>query len=202
MVREGFFDYAPYVSDERFGLPPGLEASGKPSPTQRGMCYLVNNNQTLVTTNPQSASSSFSISDVNMFDMSNVATALAPPIYGMDYTTLADPTKGDLNNLGVGIFINKQGTILIKSKGGSITFGKEGVHIGGKFASEASVKDTGVLSDNGLARLIPSSMPTAAIAIPKIPNIGSIASIANVGLKFMDIADKASQISADIGSLA
>jgi len=202
MLPERFFEIVQPISTGARQRPPGtISDGGTLGQLPIGIVHLVDSKQAINTTNPQTASSSFSISDTNMFDMTNMSVCISPPLYTTDYTTLADPNQ-DINSLGVGIFMNKQGTILIKSLGGSITLGKEGIHIGGKFASEASVRDTGVMSDNGLARLIPSTIPTAAVAIPKMPNLGSIASIANASLKYISIAGAASQIGQDIASLA
>lgn len=196
MLEEKFFQTYSIVTEEQLNFPPGLkDKQGRIKEIPMGVCFLTPKRQTLSTTNPQNAHAGFTISSTNMFDLDNVTVAVTPPLPGKDYTTLEDSFSGDINNESVGFFINKQGTILIKSTGASLTLGREGIHIGGRLASESSIKDTGVMSDNPLARLVPSTIPTAGVSIPKLPNMGTISSIANAGAKFIEITDKVSQIS-------
>lgn len=196
VIPHGLFDYISSIPDHRQVITPGLENSaGQLAQIPQGICFLISSRQTISTANPQNASAGMSITNTNMFDMDKVAIAISPPLVDRDYTTLDDGTTGDINNLAVGVFINKQGTVLIKSQGGSVTLGKEGVHIGGKVSFESSTRDTGILSDNTFADMIPSTIPTAGIAIPKLPNVASIASVANAAMKFIDVIDKTKQIS-------
>lgn len=179
------------VSEERLGLAPGLaNSNGIVARIPLGFCFVIDSKQKLNTTNPQSGQASFAISETNMSDQDQIVAAISPRFGDRDYTTIdegtADPNMGSL-----GIFMNKKGVIVIKSEGGSATFGKEGVHIGGRLFTEASAIDTGVLSDNSISDLIPSTIPTAAAAYPKLPNFGQIANIANAGMKFVEITDKA-----------
>lgn len=197
-----FFEKEAAISSFQEKLPPGLVTErGRVAEIPQGMCFLTPKRQTLSTTNPQNASAGFTISGTNMFDQDQVVIALSPPLPGRDYTTEDEAGSGDVNNESVGLFINRFGTVLLKSTGASITLGKEGVHIGGRLSSESSIKDTGVMSDNPLARLIPSTIPTAGIAIPKLPNMGTIASIANAAMKFIEITDKATKIGKITSSL-
>lgn len=177
------------IVNERLDLPPGwVDNEGTLATIDKAFCFLVNKAQYITTTNPQNASAGFSISKTNMFDKDKVVYSLTPPLEDRDYTT-KEP-QSDLNSENVGVFINKDGTILVKSRGGSLTLGDEGVHVGGRFLTESSATDTGPLSDNTISDLIPSTIPTAGAAYPKLPNIGLIANVANAGMKFMSIADK------------
>jgi hypothetical protein len=179
------------VPDERLGLPPGLaDANGLIASVPQGFCWPIDRQQKLNTTNPQNSQAGFSISETTMFDMTQIVLALSPRFGDRDYTTIDEGTA-DPNANSIGIFINNKGVILIKSAGGSITLGKEGVHIGGRLFTEASAVDTGVLSDNSISDLIPSTIPTAAAAYPKLPNFGQFANIANAGMKFVEVTDKA-----------
>lgn len=194
VLPEGFFTSNDGLTEQSLKYEPGIISStGTLGSLSNGIAFLTPKKQVISTTNPQSAGSSFAISDVNMFDQENVCISITPPIVHMDYTKQEDPSIGDLNNQNVGLFINRQGTILIKSINGSITIGKEGVHIGGKFKADASVKDTGIITENPLSKLIPSSIPTAWANF-SIPNIGAIASIANAALKFMEITSKTTKV--------
>lgn len=178
------------IVSERLDLPPGwTDNEGTLADMGRGFCYLINRSQSINTTNPQNSQAGFAISNTNMFDKEQVVYAISPPLEGRDYTT--KEAKSDLNAESIGIFINRDGTILVKSRGGSITLGDEGVHIGGKFITESSTVDTGPLSDNTISDIIGSTLPTAVAAWPKLPNIGFIANIAAVAVKFISIGDKA-----------
>jgi hypothetical protein len=183
------------VPEERLGLPPGLASGdGTIAAVPQGICFLIDKRQTVKTTNPQNGQASFSISNTNMFDLNNIMTAVSPAFIDRDYTTI-DKNKADPNVGSVGMFINKQGTVLIKSTGGSITIGKEGVHIGGRLFQESSAIDTGALADNTFADLIPSTIVTFPVSFPKILNHGYLVNIANAGMKFIEITDKARAVS-------
>jgi hypothetical protein len=200
ILPENYFNRIDGLSEEELNYPPGtLSKAGGMSRISQGIALLTPKRQTLSTSNPQSAGGSFAMSDVNMFDMDNVCVAVTPPLPGRDYTTLDDQNSGDVNNESVGLFINKQGTILIKSVNGSITLGKEGVHVGGKFKADASVKDTGFLTENPLSKIIPSTIPTAWASAP-IPNMGAIASITNASMKYIEATDKAVKITSIISN--
>ena len=183
------------VPERRHDILPGLEdTNGKLADIPQGECFLINQRQTIASTNPQNASAGMFIQDVNTFDLDNLRVALTPPLENRDYTTLDDNKAGNINNLSVGFFINKQGTLVLKSRGGSITLGHEGVHIGGKLATESSTKDTGVLSDNSLSDIIPPFLVGAIPGVKKLPNPGQITSIANAAVKFVEATDKAAKI--------
>lgn len=179
------------VSDERLDYPPGLaDPNGTVANIPVGFCFLIDRRQKINTTNPQNGAAGFAISRTNMFDRDKIVAAVSPRFGDRDYTTVDDKNV-DPNAGSIGLFINKDGTILLKATGGSITLGKEGVHIGGRLFHEASAIDTGFLSDNSIADLISSTVPTAGVAYPKLPNFGQIANIANAGLKFVEVTDKA-----------
>lgn len=200
ILPEGYFDSNNPIPDERLNLLPGQQDKiGTLASLPKGLVFLISSRQRLSTSNPQNASAGFSISNTNMFDLDNVTVAITAPLQDRDYTTLDNGNLGDPNNLGIGLFINKQGTVVLKSSGASITLGKEGIHIGGRLATESSSIDTGVLSDNTIADMVPSTMFTAAVAIPKLPNLGQIAAIANASMKFIEITDKAARITELIG---
>lgn len=179
------------VDSERYDLPPGIISSdGEIGDIKQGICFLIDKRQRVNTTAPQNGQAGFSVSSTNMFDPENVVAVLSPRMIDRDYTSV-DQTGQDPNYGSIGIFMNRDGCILIKSSGSSITMGKEGIHIGGRLFQESSSVETGPLSDNTISDLIGSTIPTAAAAWPKLPNIGQIAQYANAGMKFIKIADAA-----------
>jgi hypothetical protein len=191
MLPEGFFtNYTP-ISDFQLNLAPGLiSKDGIVGDIPKAIAFLVPKKQTICTANPQSIGAAFNVENSNVHDMKNVAVAVTSPIQDKDYTTLDTANMGDINNLGAGLFINKQGTVLLRSSGGSITLGKEGVHIGGKLACESSVVDTGMMADNPFADLIPSTIVSIPASYPKIPNFVQITSLANASLKLAEMLNK------------
>lgn len=177
------------VKSERLDYPPGvISPSMDLGRVPLGFAFLIDKRQRINTTNPQSGSAGMAISSTNMFDPEKVVMALSPRLLDRDYTTLKDNVDSNMGSIG--LFVNRDGTVLLKSTGAAITLGKEGVHIGGRLFHESSTVDTGVLSDNTFADMIPSTIPTAGVAFPKLPNFGQIANIANAGRKFMEVSQK------------
>ena len=189
------------VSEDRLMLLPGLaDSDGTLATIPQGFCFPVHKRQRVYTSNPQSAFASFAISDTNMFDLDNVVTAVSPQFADRDYTTV-DKSGTDPNIGSIGIFINKQGTILIKSTGGSITIGKEGTQIGGQLHTESSSVNTGALADNTFADIIPSTVVTVPVAFPKFLNYSTFANLANAGMKFVEVASKTKAVSSFVSAL-
>lgn len=175
---------------DRLDLPPGtLDKAGHVATIPQGLCFLIDKRQRINTTAPQNGGAGFAISNTNMFDPEKVVTAITPRFIDRDYTTVDDSGQ-DPNYGSIGLFINKDGSILIKSTGSSITMGKEGIHLGGRLFQESSAIETGPLSDNSIADLIGSTIPTAGASWPKLPNFGQIANYANAGMKFIQVCDK------------
>lgn len=202
MLPEGFFDDQEPIPSRQEDLPPGLlSKDGHLDDVPEGMSWIVPKRQTVTTTAPQNGNAGFAMSDTNMFDSSNVTVAVSPHLPTRDYTTLEDGSESDPEYQSVGLFVNKQGTVLLKSTGGSITIGKEGVHIGGKLMTTSSNKDTGVMTENPLSKLLGSTIPTAGASWPTIPNIGTVVSIANAAQKFTQIVDASKNISQIVSNL-
>lgn len=190
IIPEHTMDYD-YVPDDRLGLLPGtMDAEGHLASVPHGICFLLDRRQRINTTCPQNGSAGFSVSSTNMFDSSKVVTAISPPFVDRDYTSVNE-TSQDPNYGSIGVFINKDGCVLIKAAGSSITMGKEGIHLGGRLFHESSSIETGPLSDNTLSDLIGSTIPTAAASWPKIPNFGQFANYAHTGMMFIEVADNA-----------
>lgn len=201
-IREDYLDDNEGIPQERLNYLPGiLDEQGTVATIPRGWCELIDKRQFEMGANPQNGSAGFSVSNTNMFDPDKLAVAITPPLKGRDYTSLEE-SNGDIKDENIGFFINKDGTVLIKAAGGSITIGKEGLHLGGRLFQESSAAETGPLSDNTIGDLIGSTIPTAGAAWPKFPNFGYIANIANAGMKFIEVADKAKKAGEIISNIA
>lgn len=200
LVEEGALE-GDGVHASREQMPPGLiDKQGNLASIPPGFCFFVAKRQKINTTNPQNGGASFSVSQTNMFDPEKVVVAVSPYLKGRDYTT-KDEANGDVNDESIGFFVNRDGTVLIKSMGASITMGKEGIHLGGRLFQESSAVETGPLSDNSIGDMIGSTIPTAGAAWPKLPNFGYIANIVNSSRKFVEIVDKGRQAAGIITNL-
>lgn len=155
-----------------------------------GFVYIISKKQTLSVTNSNSGSSTFAISKTNMSDIDNVSIAISPPT-SIDYTNT--DKDGYIEDKTVGLFINKDNTILIKSQGSSITMGKDGIHLGGKISFESEAEREW-MADNTFHRFIPSTMVTAIPAIPNVPNISRFANIATAARKVRTIIGSISSV--------
>jgi hypothetical protein len=192
-LPENFFTDNDSISEFQERLAPGqITEEGRSDNLAKGIAFLIPRRQSISSTAPISPNAGFDISDTNMFERDNVSVAISPFLPDTDYTTLKEANSTDNEYKSVGLFINKQGTVLLKGSGGAITIGKEGVHIGCKLHTVASVKNTGVMTENPLGKLLGSTIPTAAASWPTIPNIGTIVAVANAASKFIRIVDTVS----------
>lgn len=170
------------LSEERLKLPPGIQnQNGDPANIPVGLSFIFDRNQRITTTDSQNGSSAFSISGTSMDNDNTIKVALSPPLpkpYNNSETTR------DSNQVGV-FMTNK--VAMIRSKGGQITLGDEGIHLGGKIFWESTVHSKEIMQDNFIHQLVPSTIPTSAIAIPQLPNFGMIAQIADAANKVLNI---------------
>lgn len=179
------------IVGERLNFLPGIkDRNNNLADLPVGFVYIISKKQTLSVTNSNSGSSTFAISKTNMSDVDNVSIAISPPT-SIDYTNT--DKDGYIEDKTVGLFINNDNTILIKSQGSSITMGKDGIHLGGKISIESEAEREW-MADNTFHRFIPSTIVTAAIALPEIPNISRFANIATACRKVRSIVDSISSV--------
>ncbi|MCK9428845.1 MAG: hypothetical protein M0R17_02390 [Candidatus Omnitrophica bacterium] len=197
ITSEEFLSDNASISEERLNYLPGIvDKFGNIGDLPLGFVYIINKKQTVSVTNPNSGGAGFAINNTNMFDYDKIAVSISPPLDN-DYTN----TEKDDNKLNknVGIFINHDGTILVKSKGGSITLGEEGIYLAGNIAWESSEHQREWMMDNGFHRFIPSTMVSFALALPEFPNLTTFANIGNAAQKVLSIVKKVSNISKIVG---
>jgi len=187
------------IDTEEF-LPGVTNKTGVVSSLTLGVAFLIDKNQQIKTTNPQNGSSTFNIDGINTFDIEKAYGSIGPRL-PKDYTNNEDESE-DPNSSNIGIFWTKD-VLLIKSRGGSVTLGDEGVHIGGNVFWESSKHSKDIMLDNPLHGIIPQTLPTALVSIPQLPNFAKFIQIADAGQKYLSITKKvvnATKIIADIGS--
>jgi hypothetical protein len=187
------------ISEERLSLLPGYaNKEGSVIDLPLGFVTIFPINQVSSTTYPNSGSAGFSINKTNMFDLDKASIAISPPL-NKDYTN--SDIDDDNKNQSVGIFMNSDGTILIKSKGASITMGKEGLFFAGKVGWDSSVQEQEWQADNPLAPFLGSTIPTYVAAFSKLPNLGKFAQMALGSKKIRDVVSKGKKIGTALSSL-
>jgi len=123
-------------------------------------------------------------------DMNNVKYSLSPSLKE-DYTTTR--ITGDINDKNIGVFVTDN-SVFLKSEGGSILLGPQGISILGEKFESNTKGGRGIMQDNPFSGWIPASIMTAPLAIEMIPNfnfiisMGTAGRILNKGLKSIDMA--------------
>jgi len=156
-----------------------------------GYVYAISKNQEISRTNPTAGGAGFSIRNTNMFDLGKVSIAISPPL-DKDYTNTEKDSY--IEDKSVGIFINNNGTIVIKSKGSSITMGEEGIYMGGNISWESASHQKEWMMDNTFKDFIPSTIVTFPIAIPSLPNISKFAQLAEGARKVRSVIERTKDI--------
>jgi len=180
------------IDGDALNNPPGI-VNNKVVDVQFCVAFLINRTQKLSTTNAQTGTASFAISNTNFYDSNNVRVAITAPTSN-DYTRVNDDSGVDSNrNQSIGLFLNDD-SVLIKSRGSSITLGDDGIHIGGNVSWEQTSHGKGVMARNQFAEIIPSSIPTAIISTPNIPNVTQFLMFAEAGQRVMSVINKAGKV--------
>lgn len=180
------------IEEDKLNKLPGINVDDTISELPMGFAYTVNKKQTVSTTNPNSGGAGFTVNNTNMFDLEKVLVAISSPSY-KHYTNPDKDVDSERHN-NVGFFINNDGTILLKSRGSSITMGEEGIYIAGNVSWEHSEHQREWMMDNPIQRFIPSTIPTGAVSIPELPNISKFANIANAAKKVRDVISKIGKV--------
>lgn len=192
VVLEGFG-----IPEERENLLPGLaNREGVIAEMPLARAFLVDRKQSVAGANHQNASAAFNMNSSDLSDLKGLRLSLNPQ-RSKDYTSV-EREDGDPQNENIGIFFNDR-TILIKSRGGSITVGQDGVHIGGNVFWEHTKHSKEFMSDNPFHGFIPQTIVTFPISIPYIPNLNAIARMAESGQKVISIVNKTAAISTITG---
>ena len=180
------------IDKDRDNFLPGIiDNMGNLTNLSMGYVYVISKDQEVSRTNPSSGGAGMSIGRTNMFDLEKVTIAISPSL-DKDYTnTEKDPY---LEDKSVGIFMNNDGTILIKSKGSSITMGEEGIYIGGNVHWESATHAKEWMMDNTFADFIPSTIVTFPLSIKELPNIAKFAQIGEGARKVRQIVESTTKI--------
>lgn len=110
-------------------------------------------------------------------DPQNVRFALSPSL-NKPYTTTEGEYQGDVNDQNIGVFVTDN-SIHLKSAGGSIVLGPDGISLLGTKTESHTTSQKGLMQDNPLKAFIPPTLMTIPAGINYIPNIDYILSIGN-----------------------
>lgn len=177
------------LSEEQLKYIPGYTNNGNPAFINASVIgYLTNKMQKITTSLPFDAQSSFSINNTVM-DEENTSIAITPPV-DANYT---NNTSADKQSLNIGLFINDD-SIVIKTRGGQITMGNEGIHIAGQIHWGSTSHNKEIVTNNPLSIFIGSTIPTYIVGMKEIPNLVKFQSIGQAAYNFSSIVNKVSNI--------
>jgi hypothetical protein len=189
---EEFIQKTQSVTEERKNFLPGIiNKVGDLTDIVFGFVFPISINQEVSGTNASCGGAAFAIENTNMFDPDKISIALSPPL-NVDYTN--NDKKIDKKDLSNGVFINKDGTVLIKSGPSSITMGEEGIYFGGDIHWASADHNREWMRDNTLAKFIPLTLVTIPMSMPEIPAIEKFAKLANGANKVISVCTKAAKI--------
>lgn len=175
------------IIGERENFLPGIiDKEGNLTNLSMGFVYIISKDQEISRSNPTSGGAGFAIRKTNMFDLDQVAVAISPPL-DKDYTNTEKDSYSE--DKSVGVFMNNDGTILIKSKGSSLTMGEEGIYIAGDVSWESTAHQKEWMMDNTLKDFIPSTIVTFPLSMPALPNIAKFAQIAEGARKVRSVVE-------------
>lgn len=182
---EGFLS-----SDERYRFKPGMFDDTSIAKLSSAQAFLLDKNQKISTTRTRGTSASFAIEDSDLSDENKLRVSITPSST-RPYTN-TDKEEYDPRSSNIGIFMN-QDTIYIKSAGGAILIGKEGIHFGGNVHWEASKHSRDIMVDNPLAGFIPDTIVTP-FTVAYLPNFANILNLAQTGQNILKVTEKINKV--------
>jgi hypothetical protein len=128
-----------------------------------------------------------------------VQIAISPPSI-RHYTNNESVSGPQDNNESFGIFMNND-TVLIKSRGGSITLSDDGVHLGGPIAFESTQFSKDLMADNFLSSIIPSAFPTCILSMQQLPNFQQFMRIAESAQKIINVIETSGKLISSVDTI-
>lgn len=177
----------------RFFQQPGYKARGLlVDEIPMGTVTLISRQVLQHTTNPNGIDNkNTSANDVS--DPKNLKYSLSPPLRKPYTTTNSDGTstaapqgadggEGNPQNENIGVFVTEN-SILLKTAGGSIVLGPEGITINGTIEQNNTKGSKALTWDNPFHGWIPPSFITAGLTIAYIPNLQFILNAGMMGYR-------------------
>ena len=165
--------------DSKLQFPPGYS-------DQDGLAPRVTNGYAiLIATNAKNNTTKYNVGSLGNFnsdsdlpsDPNDIRYSISPAL-NKNYTTTEQQFKTDKDYQNIGIFVTDN-SILLKTRGGSIALGPDGISLLGPKMETHQITQAGIMADNPLTRLpIPATLVTPMV-IPNYPNLDFLASIGN-----------------------
>jgi len=115
-----------HTDQDRLDLIPGYETKDTLADIPWGFVWLVSKKIRNGTTGYNDSGAGMFNQKANLpMEQENIKYSLSPPL-NKDYTTTRGSTEGDINNENIGVFVTDN-SVLLKSKGGSILLGPQGI---------------------------------------------------------------------------
>jgi hypothetical protein len=167
------------AGDPRLQYPPGYSGIAKlSSKISAGYCILVNSNIKNNTTSHNVGHATNFNADANLPSNKDDIRYSFSPTLNKNYTTTVDDYKGNKDLDNIGIFITDN-SIVLKSEGGEIILGPDGISMLGRQTATATVSTNGVMMTNPIGTILPETLMTFPATIKNIPNIDFIMAIGN-----------------------
>ncbi len=167
------------TDDPRLQYPPGYSSSDRlSSKISAGYCILVASNIKNNTTSHNVGHATNFNSGANLPSNKDDIRYSFSPTLNKSYTTTESSYKGNKDLDNIGLFITDN-SIILKSEGGEIILGPDGVSILGPQTATATVSTMGVMMTNPLSTILPETLLTFPASIKNIPNVDFIMSIGN-----------------------
>jgi len=166
-------------SDELLKYPPGYRnEDGLLSNISNGYCVLLNQRiKNNVTATAIGDADGFN-SDAKLASNKDEIRYSFSPSLNYDYTTTENEYNGNKNYDNIGIFITDN-SVKIKSRGGEIVVGPDGISLRGQKSETHQIDLAGLIMKNPLAQIFPETLLTFPLSIKNIPNLNQYIEIGN-----------------------
>jgi len=187
--------------DSRLNNIPGYTTNSRLSTSiPKAFCWLVSRRIKNNVTNYNVAHvGTFNTDSNSINDKDNIRYSLSPSL-NKSYTTTIDQYKGDIKNDNIGIFITDN-SVVLKSAGGSIILGPDGISLLGQRTETTTTGTFGVMQKNPLGTIIPETMMTFPASIKYIPNLDMIISIGNNVNKMVKLTQAMGTVTSAVSNL-
>lgn len=191
--------YAILPNNSRLKLAPGYFSETSLATIPNCYCWLVSKKIKNNTTN-------YNVGQIGNFnttaqlpsDNTNIRYSLSPGI-NKSYTTTKMNYDGDINNDNIGIFITDN-SIMLKSAGGSIVLGPDGISLLGERTETQTTGSFGLMQKNPIGTLIPETL-VSPFAIEYLPNIDMILAIGNASRLLLSTTQAMGSVTNVVSSL-
>lgn len=188
--------------DHRLNNIPGYSNQSRLSTAiTKAFCWLVSRRIKNNTTNYNVGhAGTFNTNSNSIDNKDNIRYSISPGI-NKSYTTTVDQYKGNINNDNIGIFITDN-SVVLKSLGGSIILGPDGISLLGQRTETQTTGTFGVMQKNPLGTIVPETMMTFPASIKYIPNLDMIASIGNTVNRMVVLSETMGTVTSAVSNLA